>query len=62
MAASASPGAGLGVHFMPAAFRRQRGLPSVYTFCRQGVRLVYALFAALCPAWMHTFCKETGTA
>ena len=34
-AASASLGAGLGVHFMPAASRRQRGQPSMHTFCRQ---------------------------
>nr|DAI39368.1 MAG TPA: hypothetical protein [Caudoviricetes sp.] len=35
VAASASLGAGLGVHFMPAVSRMQRGQPSMYTFCRQ---------------------------
>lgn len=29
-------------------------------FC--GVRLVYALFAELCPGSMYTFCKEPGAA
>ena len=40
VAASASLGAGLGVHFMPAASRRQRGQPSMHTFCRQNCRMV----------------------
>lgn len=42
VAASAAAGAGLGVHFMPAASRRQRGQrlkqagqPCIHTFCRQ---------------------------
>lgn len=47
VAASASLGADLGVHFLPAEL-----------FC--GVQLVYALFAELCPGSMHTFCKEPG--
>ena len=34
------PGAGFGVHFLPAASRRQRGLPSMHTFCRQNCRRV----------------------
>lgn len=40
VAASASLGAGLGVHFMPAASRRQRGQTSMYTFCPQNLRRV----------------------
>lgn len=40
VAASASLGAGLGVHFMPATSRRQQGQPSMYTFCPQNCRRV----------------------
>ena len=42
VAASASLGAGLGVHFLPTASRRQRGQPSMHTFCRQNLRKVSA--------------------
>lgn len=42
-------GAALYAYFLPAE------LP-------EGVRLVYALFAELCPGSMHTFCKEPGAA
>lgn len=35
VAASASLGAGLGMHFMPAAAETVLGQPSMYTFCRQ---------------------------
>lgn len=52
-AASASLGAGLGVHFMPAAFRGLRGKP--------GGSLVCILFAGRtaggCPASVCTFCR-----
>ena len=48
-AASETGWAALYTHFLPAEL----------TF---GVRLVYALFAELCPPCMHTFCKEPGAA
>lgn len=35
VAASASLGAGLGVHFMPAAAETVWGQPCMHTFCRQ---------------------------
>ena len=53
VAASASLGAGLGVHFLPAAFRGRWGKP--------GGILVCTLFAGRivlrCPASVCTFCR-----
>ena len=40
VAASASLGAGLGVHFMPAAAETVCGQPCMHTFCRQNLRKV----------------------